>query len=175
MNVNYLRLPQLPSFDQYGQIFKSIEKGDGFITTGEILLPSTSIAPDGVQRIRVNARISSTFPLRMAELVWGDGAQTHHQIVDLDSTPPFDDISTPGCSTPPTGHGRGLRCGMWRAMAPSPSRSGAIKPGRRLIKALSAPTVHSDRLSTVERIEALKLRDSDKSKESGLFMSFRFR
>ena len=151
MNVNYLRLPQLPSFDQYGQIFKSIEKGDGFITTGEILLPSTSIAPDGVQRIRVNARISSTFPC-----AWQNSCgATAHRLMPRSSISiqrhPSTIISTPGCSTPPTGHGRGLRCGMWRAMAPSPSRSGAIKPGRRLIKALSAPTVHSDRLKTVER------------------------
>ncbi len=49
------------------------------------------MAPEGEHRIRVKAKISSTFPLRMAELVWGDGAQTHDQIIDLNSTPAFDD------------------------------------------------------------------------------------
>ena len=102
MNINYLRLPELPSFDNYDQIFKSIVKGDGFITTGEILLPSATMTADGDHSIRVNAKISSTFPLRVAELVWGDGTTTHHKLIDLDSTPAFDDheyswqIETPG-------------------------------------------------------------------------------
>jgi hypothetical protein len=91
MNINYLRLPELPSFDNYNQIFKSIVKGDGFITTGEILLPSAIMTPDSDHGIRVNAKISSTFPLQVAELVWGDGTTTHHKLIDLNSTPAFDD------------------------------------------------------------------------------------
>ena len=47
MNINYLLLPELPSFDHYDRILHSIEKGDGFITTGEILLPSTSMSAEG--------------------------------------------------------------------------------------------------------------------------------
>ena len=31
MNINYLRLPELPSFDHYDRILNAIEKGDGFI------------------------------------------------------------------------------------------------------------------------------------------------
>jgi hypothetical protein len=102
MNVNYLRLPELPDFDHYDRILKSIVNGDGFITTGEILLPSTAMSAEGDHNVRVNARISSTFPLRVAELVWGDGASTHHQLIDLKSTPAFDDhayswlVETPG-------------------------------------------------------------------------------
>lgn len=93
MNINYLRLPELPSFDHYDRILQSLEKGDGFITTGEILLPSASISAVGDHGVRVNARISSTFPLRLAEIVWGDGTNTHHQLIDLQSTPAFDDRS----------------------------------------------------------------------------------
>jgi hypothetical protein len=102
MNINYLRLPELPSFDDYGSILQSIEKGEGFITTGEILLPSETMSAAGAGSVRVKTRISSTFPLRMAELVWGDGKATHRKIVDLESTPAFDDhayswvIDTPG-------------------------------------------------------------------------------
>jgi hypothetical protein len=84
-------LPELPSFDHYDRILHSIEKGDGFITTGEILLPSASMAAEGEQSIRVRARISSTFPLRIAEVVWGDGTSTHRQVFDLQSAPAFDD------------------------------------------------------------------------------------
>jgi hypothetical protein len=102
MNVNYLHLPDLPSFDHYDRIFKSIEKGDGFITTGEILLPTTSVSAEGDRGIRVNSRISSTFPLQIAELVWGDGVHIHRQVFDLESTPAFHDheyswfVETPG-------------------------------------------------------------------------------
>jgi len=91
MNINYLHLPELPSFDHYDSIFKSIQKGDGFITTGEILLPTTSMSAEGDRGIRVNSRISSTFPLQIAELVWGDGIRIHRQIFDLESTHAFDD------------------------------------------------------------------------------------
>jgi hypothetical protein len=102
MNINYLRLPELPSFDHYGRIMNAIEKGDGFITTGEILLRSASMSAEGNRGIRVKARISSTFPLRIAELVWGDGVNTHRQLIDLQSTPAFEDheygwlVDTPG-------------------------------------------------------------------------------
>jgi hypothetical protein len=95
-------LAELPSFDRYDSIFKSLEKGDGFITTGEILLPSTSMSAEGDDSVRIKTRISSTFPLQIAELVWGDGASTHRQIIDLQSTPPFVDreylwlFETPG-------------------------------------------------------------------------------
>jgi hypothetical protein len=102
MNINYLRLPELPSFDHYDQIVKSVEKGDGFITTGEILLPTATMSAVNDRSIRVSAKISSTFPLRVAELVWGDGVKTHRQLMDLQSTPAFDNhdyswqVDTPG-------------------------------------------------------------------------------
>jgi hypothetical protein len=102
MNINYLRMPELPSFDHYDRILKSVEKGDGFITTGEILLPSATMSPMGDHTVQVKAKISSTFPLRIAEVVWGDGKNIHHQTIDLQSTPAFDDheyswiFETPG-------------------------------------------------------------------------------
>jgi hypothetical protein len=49
------------------------------------------MSAEGDGSIRVKARISSTFPLRIAELVWGDGVNTHRQVIDLESTPAFDD------------------------------------------------------------------------------------
>jgi hypothetical protein len=91
MNINYLHLPELPSFDHYDRVFQAIQKGDGFITTGEVLLPSFSLAAEGDHAIRVSAKVTSTFPLRIAEIVWGDGSATHRTIVDLQSAPPFDD------------------------------------------------------------------------------------
>jgi hypothetical protein len=60
------------------------------------------MSAEGERSIRVKARISSTFPLRIAELVWGDGVTTHRQVFDLQSTPAFYDheyawlAATPG-------------------------------------------------------------------------------
>jgi hypothetical protein len=41
----------------------------------------------------VHARIRHTFPLEMAEVVWGDGAGTHRKIVPLTETHAFGDFS----------------------------------------------------------------------------------
>ena len=91
MNINYLRLPQLPSFDHYDKIFLALKRADGFMTTGEVLLPSFSISGAGDHSVKVSARVTSTFPLRMAEIVWGDGTATRRTTIDLLSTPAFDD------------------------------------------------------------------------------------
>ena len=91
LNINYLRLDQLPSFDHYDEIFAAIRRGDGFITTGEVLLPAFSIAAEDNRGVTVSARVTSTFPLRIAEIVWGDGKETHHTVIDLQSSPAFDD------------------------------------------------------------------------------------
>jgi hypothetical protein len=88
MNVNYLRMPELPEFDQYGQLLDAMAKGDGFISTGEIVLPGTTIKGEG-DSLHVKAQVQYTFPLRMAEIVWGDGRETHHESIDLQSTHEF--------------------------------------------------------------------------------------
>jgi hypothetical protein len=89
MNVNYLRLPAVPSFDRWSDALAALAKGDYFTTTGEVLLPSTNLLQDGD---RISAKVSATwtFPLRMAEIVWGDGAETHRQTIPLTDTKEFD-------------------------------------------------------------------------------------
>ncbi|HUJ22534.1 MAG TPA: hypothetical protein VLX58_13470 [Bryobacteraceae bacterium] len=88
MNANYVRIGELPDFDHYGELVEALARGDGFITTGEVLLPEFSIsaAPAG---INARARIQWTFPLQFAEIVWGDGAQTHREILPLATTRGF--------------------------------------------------------------------------------------
>jgi len=85
MNVNYVRMPALPSWRDYSQVLDALGRADGFVTTGEILLPRVDWQPAG-DTVRVNASLRWTFPLRMAEIVWGDGKQTHHQEIDLSKT-----------------------------------------------------------------------------------------
>jgi hypothetical protein len=82
MNVNYVRLPSLPSWRDYGQVLDALGRAEGFVTTGEILLPRVGWQPGG-DTVRVNADLRWTFPLRMAEIVWGDGERTHHHEIDL--------------------------------------------------------------------------------------------
>ncbi|MBI3693721.1 MAG: hypothetical protein HY238_02615 [Acidobacteria bacterium] len=88
MNVNYLRLPSLPAFEDYTPVARALEKGDYFITTGEVLIPEHSITPDGVR-----ARVRWTFPLALAEIVWGDGAYTKRHLISLHDTASFGESS----------------------------------------------------------------------------------
>ncbi|MDQ6700258.1 MAG: hypothetical protein M3Z36_08730 [Acidobacteriota bacterium] len=92
MNVNYVRLPSLPSYDNYGQLLDAVAKGDYFVTTGEIILSNTNIKSAG-DKISAHVSVSYTFPLRMAEVVWGDGLQTFHKIFPLDKTREFQEAS----------------------------------------------------------------------------------
>lgn len=93
MNVNYVKLPALPSFDQYGQLLDALRRGDFFMSTGEVLLPELSITAGPGGSIQVRARIQHTFPLEMAEIVWGDGAETGRKIIPLNKTRPFGDFT----------------------------------------------------------------------------------
>ncbi|MGO9262648.1 MAG: hypothetical protein ACLQU1_41165 [Bryobacteraceae bacterium] len=88
MNVNYVRLPALPSYDRYGQLLDAVAKGDSFITTGEILIPDVELKGAG-EVVTASATVDYTFPLRMAEIVWGDGAATHRQTIPLEDTREF--------------------------------------------------------------------------------------
>ena len=42
-------------------------------------------------QIVVNARVLWTFPLRFAEIVWGDGKATHRETIELADTREFGD------------------------------------------------------------------------------------
>jgi hypothetical protein len=81
-------LPAPPSFDHYGELLDAIAKGDYFISTGEVVLPTIEWKPDG-DRVKVHVSASYTFPLTMAEIVWGDGLRTQRKIFPLDTTREF--------------------------------------------------------------------------------------
>jgi hypothetical protein len=88
MNVNYVRAPRLPDYDSYGELLEPLARGDFFVTTGEVLLPELRIERAG-GRIVVRAEVRHTFPLRFAEVVWGDGSVTRRQSFPLDTTREF--------------------------------------------------------------------------------------
>ena len=89
MNINYVRLDQLPSFDQWGDVLEPLVNGDFFTTTGEVLLPEVELSTSADDRIDARVRVDWTFPLRFAEIVWGDGTTTHRTIIPLTETRQF--------------------------------------------------------------------------------------
>jgi hypothetical protein len=101
MNVNYVHIAQLPSYDHYDQLLQKVADGDYFITTGEITIPGATLEARG-DRISARAAIAYTFPLRLAEIVWGDGADIHRKIISLDNSHEFGkldlsaDVDAPG-------------------------------------------------------------------------------
>jgi hypothetical protein len=89
MNINYVKLDRLPPFDRWGDALVPLAQGTYFTTTGEVLLPDVNLASSSANEIVVNASVQWTFPLRFAEIVWGDGQTTHRKIVELAVTREF--------------------------------------------------------------------------------------
>ncbi len=89
LNVNYVRLPTVPSYDNYGEVLRAMAKGDYFISTGEVLMPEHTITEPRRDQLKATATLRNTFPLQFAELVWGDGNKTHRQIYSLANTAEF--------------------------------------------------------------------------------------
>ena len=89
MNINYVKLDRLPSFDRWGDALVPLAQGAFFTTTGEVLLPDVAIATASADEVTVNARVLWTLPLRFAEIVWGNGRTTHRETIDLAETREF--------------------------------------------------------------------------------------
>lgn len=87
--INYLRMPGVPDYDHSGDVLTAMRRADGFISTGEVLLPKTSLASAGEGKVRVSAEVAWNFPLRVAEVVWGDGNTTQRKLLDVSSTREF--------------------------------------------------------------------------------------
>jgi hypothetical protein len=86
--VNYLRLDTLPTPDDTSSIIKVLQRGDYFVSTGEVLIPSYSVQGTGNQR-KIIADVEWTFPLDFVEVVWGDGQRTDRQIISTTEATAF--------------------------------------------------------------------------------------
>ena len=89
MNINYIKLDRLPAFDRWGDALAPLAKGEFFTTTGEVLLPDVDLAASSAAEIVAKVRAQWTFPLRFAEIVWGDGQTTHREVIELAETREF--------------------------------------------------------------------------------------
>ena len=99
MNVNYVRLAELPKFaDGWQPLLDALRGGRFFVTTGEVLVHSATIGgKEGGQalavapgdRPEVVVDLSWTFPMAGLEVVSGDGLKVYRERVDLSDRPPF--------------------------------------------------------------------------------------
>ena len=81
LTVNYIRLDRLPRFDEdWSPITEAMRRGEYFVSTGEVLLPSFAVEGRGNSRTLV-AEVEWTFPLEFVEVVWGDGKSTGRQVL----------------------------------------------------------------------------------------------
>ena len=85
--VNYVRAT-IGEPGDWSSITEAMRKGDFFVTSGEVLIPSYSVQGTGASR-KVVADVEWTFPLEFVELVWGDGQKIDRQIVSATDLPPF--------------------------------------------------------------------------------------
>ncbi|HET8547176.1 MAG TPA: hypothetical protein VFL57_04190 [Bryobacteraceae bacterium] len=87
--VNYLRLDRLPEFDEdWSPILKTMRAGNYFVSSGEVLLRSWSVAGTGANR-EFLADLEWTFPLEFVEIVWGDGIKVGRKVIPATEQPAF--------------------------------------------------------------------------------------
>ena len=84
MNVNYLKLPKIPSYDDWSPVLDVLRRGDFFVTTGEVLIHDFRVR-DGKAR----AELQWTFPLEQVELVVSDGRKAKRRTLPLPATKEF--------------------------------------------------------------------------------------
>ena len=93
MNINYLKLDKIPSFDDGWQpVLGALRDGRFFVTTGEVLLTEFSVASkESGQTLKltasttaeIKAHLEWTFPPNFVEVIWGDGQEVYRKRVDL--------------------------------------------------------------------------------------------
>lgn len=86
MNINYVKLDDMPSHDKgWGPLLDALRAGRFFTTTGEVLIER--FTREDAREVR--AEVSWTFPPRFAEIISGDGSNVFRERVDLSGEPAF--------------------------------------------------------------------------------------
>ncbi|MCP4511564.1 MAG: hypothetical protein GY826_34775 [Fuerstiella sp.] len=103
MNVNYLRLDDVPEFeDGWQPVVDALRGGQFFVTTGEVLIPEFTVngrkSGESVTVVKgskaeVCLNLKWTFPLTYAEIITGDGRQIKRHRIDLSATESFGEQS----------------------------------------------------------------------------------
>jgi hypothetical protein len=99
MNINYLQLDELPSFEQGWQpVLDAMEAGKFFVSTGEVLLPVFQVNGKGSGETivlndngdaEINLEIDWTFPLSFVKIISGDGEEVFRERINMEATQAF--------------------------------------------------------------------------------------
>ena len=76
----YVKLATLPAPNNPAPVIDALMRGDSWLTSGEVLVPTCSVEGSGAQRTMA-ADVEWTFPLEFVEVVYGDGNRTGREIV----------------------------------------------------------------------------------------------
>ena len=93
LNVNYLRLDDIPKYEEgWDAVLESLRTGQYFTSTGEVLIPSLRIngkefteqvSVDQNGQVIIEADLAWTFPLSFAEIISSDGKNISRDRIDL--------------------------------------------------------------------------------------------
>jgi hypothetical protein len=99
MNINYLRLPKAPRYEEgWQQVLDVLGSGAFFTTTGEVLIcdfkvngkaSGESSRLGDAASLEIVAELDWTFPLHFAEVISGDGERVYRDRIDLTDTGAF--------------------------------------------------------------------------------------
>ena len=98
MNINYLKIDEIPSYeDGWQPVLDALSGGEFFVTTGEVLIPEFSIngresgeTAQAGDAMSLEIELQWTYPLAYMELISGDGRNVNRLRFDLSDTTEFD-------------------------------------------------------------------------------------
>ena len=98
MNINYLKIDEIPKYeDGWQPVLDALSGGEFFVTTGEVLIPEFSIngkesgeIAQADEAMSLEIELQWTYPLAYMELISGDGRNVHRLRFDLSDTTEFD-------------------------------------------------------------------------------------
>lgn len=98
MNINYLKLDEIPDYeDGWQPVVDALANGEFFVTTGEVLITDFTVAGtesgDSMNRseaAELVADLEWTYPLSYMEIVSGDGNTIYRDRIDLSHTTEFE-------------------------------------------------------------------------------------
>jgi hypothetical protein len=141
--VTYVKLDSVPKPDEASAVIHALMRGDSFVTSGEVLIPSYAVRGSGRQRT-IAADVEWTFPLNFVEVVWGDGVRTDRQIVSTTDLAPMGQHHFEIRSTRPGRNG----CASPHGTAPVTARSVSRSSSRRSRHGFSSTNARSLAIAT---------------------------
>jgi hypothetical protein len=84
--VTYVKLATLPTSEDHGSVIRALMRGESFVSSGEVLIPSWSLNGSGTQRT-IGVDVEWTFPLDFIEVIAGDGTKTDRKVISTADLP----------------------------------------------------------------------------------------